>query len=225
MKAKPTVYAGIEFRSRLEAKWACFFDELGWRWTYEPFDGNGYIPDFLIHGDSPLLVEVKPAVSLADYRAPIPKMIAGLSGQWPADLLIVGADPLPAWEHDGRDGCLAGLFGQSGPCACGHDDEHPHGEYLDESGKWWSWDTGNWTFTFAHSQVCCECGALAVYRDYAPFVGRPCGHRHRGRFPYGPDWQHPIMDGYWLGPFDGAEVRTAWAAACNATKWRPGGVA
>lgn len=58
-----TLYSGIEYRSRLEARWAAFFDEIGWRHTYEPFDGDGYIPDFLIHGTRPLLVEVKPAVA------------------------------------------------------------------------------------------------------------------------------------------------------------------
>lgn len=47
----PTTYAGVTFRSRLEARWAVFFDWLGVRWDYEsePFrlsDGSGYLPDF-----------------------------------------------------------------------------------------------------------------------------------------------------------------------------------
>ena len=61
--AIPTLYQGIEYRSRLEARWAAMFDNIGWKFTYEPFDTNGYIPDFLIHGDRPMLVEIKPAVS------------------------------------------------------------------------------------------------------------------------------------------------------------------
>ena len=32
----PTLYNGIQFRSRLEAKWAAFFDLLGWEYEYEP---------------------------------------------------------------------------------------------------------------------------------------------------------------------------------------------
>lgn len=61
IKAIPTVYAGVQFRSRLEATWAAFFDVLGWRWAYEPTDLNGYIPDFdLTFGKRPLLVEIKP---------------------------------------------------------------------------------------------------------------------------------------------------------------------
>ncbi|HYE98510.1 MAG TPA: hypothetical protein VEJ18_06335 [Planctomycetota bacterium] len=48
MNAIPTVYAGVQFRSRLEARWAAYFDLWGVRWQYEPLDLNGYIPDFVI---------------------------------------------------------------------------------------------------------------------------------------------------------------------------------
>ncbi len=41
--AIPTNYKGLLFRSRLEAQWAHFFDDLDWPWEYEPFDLNGYI--------------------------------------------------------------------------------------------------------------------------------------------------------------------------------------
>lgn len=57
--SKPTIYKGIIFRSRLEARWAAFFDQLGWHWNYEPFDLNGWTPDFIL-GSERLLVEVKP---------------------------------------------------------------------------------------------------------------------------------------------------------------------
>jgi hypothetical protein len=60
MKAIPTIYNGVQFRSRLEAKWAAFFDLLGWPWQYEPFDLDGWIPDFLLGAD--ILIEVKPVV-------------------------------------------------------------------------------------------------------------------------------------------------------------------
>jgi len=55
-----TRYNGVIFRSRLEAKWAAMFDLLGWGWTYEPTDFNGWIPDFAIHGKDIIYVEVKP---------------------------------------------------------------------------------------------------------------------------------------------------------------------
>lgn len=60
MKAIATTYAGVNFRSRLEAKWAAFFDIAGWPWEYEPFDMDGWAPDFMLKGAVPALVEVKP---------------------------------------------------------------------------------------------------------------------------------------------------------------------
>src|SRR4051812_23407737 len=58
----PTCYRGVQYRSRLEAKWAAFFDLLGWPYQYEPFDLDGWVPDFVLLGKDPVLVEVKPAV-------------------------------------------------------------------------------------------------------------------------------------------------------------------
>jgi hypothetical protein len=43
----PTLYGGVKFRSRLEARWAAFADLAGWEWEYEPVDLKGWIPDFL----------------------------------------------------------------------------------------------------------------------------------------------------------------------------------
>ena len=61
IKAIPTTYAGVKFRSRLEARWAAFFDLCGWKWDYEPFDLDGWAPDFRLKiGDIIFLVEVKP---------------------------------------------------------------------------------------------------------------------------------------------------------------------
>lgn len=62
IKAIETEYAGCRFRSRLEARWAVFFDSLGVRWLYEPqgYDvGNAwYLPDFWLP-DLAVWVEVK----------------------------------------------------------------------------------------------------------------------------------------------------------------------
>lgn len=67
-QAIQTQYKGYHFRSRLEARWAVFFDalELTWEYEKEGFElGNGerYLPDFYIHavGDrGGAFVEVKP---------------------------------------------------------------------------------------------------------------------------------------------------------------------
>lgn len=84
-----TRYAGHEFRSRLEARWAAMFDRLRWPWQYEPLDLAGWIPDFMIPGPTPpLLVEVKPVVEWAgfqEHRARIAR-----SG-WAGSVLLVGA--------------------------------------------------------------------------------------------------------------------------------------
>lgn len=72
----PTIYRGVQYRSRLEAKWAAMFDLLGWEHQYEPFDLDGWIPDFLIAGrQSPILVEIKPVVSLPN------DVVAEIGGQ------------------------------------------------------------------------------------------------------------------------------------------------
>jgi hypothetical protein len=59
MKSHPTKYAGTNFRSRLEARWAAFFDLAKWSWEYEPVDDEGWVPDFILTR-SGIPVEVKP---------------------------------------------------------------------------------------------------------------------------------------------------------------------
>lgn len=88
----PTWYDGTLYRSRGEARWAVYFDSIGWEWVYEPVDGDGYIPDFLIKGKSPFFIEVKSATQEAKYREPIPKIAAGVGQRWGHDILVVGAD-------------------------------------------------------------------------------------------------------------------------------------
>lgn len=73
IKAIETTYKGYRFRSRLEARWAVFFDALGIKWQYEPEgfekstnyceeDGPNrvvrYLPDFYLP-ESGTWVEVK----------------------------------------------------------------------------------------------------------------------------------------------------------------------
>jgi len=51
-KPIPTMYSGVRFRSRLEARWAKFWDGLNIKWEYETqgflTDGQPYLPDFVI---------------------------------------------------------------------------------------------------------------------------------------------------------------------------------
>lgn len=62
IKAKPTVYKAVQFRSQLEACWAHLFDQIGMPWEYEPVQLQGWIPDFRLYGR--FLVEVKPVTPL-----------------------------------------------------------------------------------------------------------------------------------------------------------------
>ena len=74
IKAIETTYKGYRFRSRLEARWAVFFDAMRILWKYEDqgyekeveYDGKiktyRYLPDFFLPdpwGDGGMFVEVK----------------------------------------------------------------------------------------------------------------------------------------------------------------------
>ncbi len=142
----PTRHLETNFRSRLEARWASFFDLIGWRWTYEPFDADGWIPDFLIAGDAPFLVEVGPVALLSEFStkaakplaavAPYPTLIAGISptvlAQETAGYLTTdggGAGTANAdWAICGSCGAISIFheFGEFRLRPCGHmADEHP----------------------------------------------------------------------------------------------------
>lgn len=64
IKPIETVYNGYRFRSRLEARWAVFFDAVGIPYEYEPQgfvleDGTYYLPDFYLPWFK-AYVEIKP---------------------------------------------------------------------------------------------------------------------------------------------------------------------
>lgn len=53
IKSIDTTWEGYRFRSRLEARWAVYFKEMGWEFLYEPQgydlqDGTKYLPDFYL---------------------------------------------------------------------------------------------------------------------------------------------------------------------------------
>lgn len=54
IQAIETRYKGYRFRSRTEARWAVFFDDMGYTWEYEPegfvLASGWYLPDFYIKG-------------------------------------------------------------------------------------------------------------------------------------------------------------------------------
>lgn len=125
IKAIQTEYQGYLFRSRLEARWAVFFDACGVKWEYEPegYDlGQGvyYLPDFLLRdvqfggfgSDSDfsdirsLYVEVKGEMTQEDakkilsfYKAGVADEMSGLSH---TPVLVLGNIPAGATPEDIR---------------------------------------------------------------------------------------------------------------------------
>lgn len=69
---KQTAYRGILMRSRLEVRWAIYFDVLSIEWKYEPdrirlAGGRVYKPDFWLPGHK-VWVEVKPKMFTVEQR-------------------------------------------------------------------------------------------------------------------------------------------------------------
>ena len=119
----PTQYRGRQYRSRLEARWACFFDLLGWRYEYEPCDFEGWIPDFVLCEAFTVFVEVKPVTTFPqDIAAKIDATSCGY------EALIVGMTLAP--EDAELETPTIGWLRQ----ACGE-----HVEGYPAHGAQWSW--------------------------------------------------------------------------------------
>lgn len=120
MKAIETEYAGCRFRSRLEARWAVFFDSAGIEWKYEPegfrrwlsSDADGesfisYLPDFYLP-DTNTWVEVKGSDELLrkdaeriwhmlEHGSPVPGLDDSAEEGSSRGLLILGDIPRAQW--------------------------------------------------------------------------------------------------------------------------------
>ncbi len=119
IKSIETRYAGCHFRSRLEARWAVFFDRLGTKWEYEqqgyivggwdpPADiaqqspavaGRPYLPDFWLPVEQ-LWVEVKGSEADLDHGLILDAVIThwGLPATSRGDkyrMLVLGPVPRP----------------------------------------------------------------------------------------------------------------------------------
>ena len=145
----PTTYRGARFRSRLEARWAAMFDLLGWKWTYEPFDAEGYIPDFVIQGPEPFLVEIKPATLLAELAEHRNRVERAVQRTWKHPVVFLGASP----SIDGGAVNCAGLMS-----------------------VWWGLRDMAWVQTEARWGVCWKCGKIGLSQEPGcSMQARPCG--------------------------------------------------
>jgi len=98
-ESKRTIYKGICFRSKLEARWAVVFDKLGIEWVYEPdtlsrdWDGMVYYrPDFYLPNFD-FYVEVKPNDDKLQERAIDIGQLVDWDGPLAKGLIIVGVVP------------------------------------------------------------------------------------------------------------------------------------
>lgn len=231
IQAIPTIFRGVRYRSRLEAKWAAFFDRCGWETEYEPFDLRGYIPDFLILGPRPVLVDVKPALSIEQLVARGDELDP-LIRTWKRRALIVGISP-SIMQHDGN------LY--DGPALCerchAHDPrwtvsnpgENTHSGYdmlgvLSDEIPWGDPDEGE---QFYHDNErwwcgavfvrCEECSRFAIFHEGGSYHHSPCGHYLGGHWEP-PAWTNDLRRvGVRQKPFS---VREAWADAINDVQWR-----
>ena len=126
----PTIGArGLQFRSRLEAQWSYVFTELNWNWEYEPYDLNGYIPDFIVvfANGNELLIEVKSIMNVWDKEKECKAYIDKIfNSGWQKMFMIVGANVgLGKYSANGGDGVSLGIVGGS------HDD-------VDDDGRIWT---------------------------------------------------------------------------------------
>lgn len=100
MKAIETRYKGYRFRSRLEARWAVFFETLKIKFEYEPEGyelgaGERYLPDFWLP-DFHIFVEVKPEKPSHIENSKADKLAHGLGkAVW-----LVRGPPRIDWPQD-----------------------------------------------------------------------------------------------------------------------------
>lgn len=153
-----TRYAGCHFRSRLEARYAVFFDRLGIQWEYEP-EGyetpyGRYLPDFLLHLPTPALFEVKPLSELGQQD----------DRWWGASrasgVRLIAAYGLP------RDPSLPPNEQIPGPTNNGHYN------LFDGTGEFDSWDN---YYAFC---ACPWCGSVGI--EFDGRGARVCGYERHG---------------------------------------------
>lgn len=111
--AKPTMYNGRLYRSRLEARYAAMYDILNYKYEYEPFDLPGWSPDFLLQIDiDKVLIEVKPISNIRELEINyLEKLIKAVKGT-DYRLAVCGSNneifiyqewPMVFGSHDGKN--------------------------------------------------------------------------------------------------------------------------
>lgn len=141
LKAIETEHNGILYRSRLEARWAVFFDSLGIRFEYEKegfdLDGIWYLPDFWLP-EQRYWVEIKGSKPAADEERKMTAFAGALEKSNSACRFYCFPGGIPAQKDIG---------------CCGPD-----------------WDSRDWWSTAVllypgadHGQAWCECSTCGKF--------------------------------------------------------------
>lgn len=135
VKAIETEYNGYRFRSRLEARWAVFFDALGVKYQYEPegFElegGERYLPDFWLPKEQ-MWVEIKPEL------------------------------PKGVWDGSSKAERFSRALDQKVWLAAGDPLESSS---LLISGKYW-WFDNNSKIKIDEIDLCALCGSLTLHKE------------------------------------------------------------
>lgn len=133
MKGIQTDYSNLRFRSRLEANWAAFFDLVKWPWDYEPYDCDGWIPDFLLKGEFPVLIDVKP---VSGVRECLPHTAKIEASSPPLPVAIIGTGILTG-GYQGQVGEFVYSLKGDSPFIQGTDLSFGHCEHCNS----WTWFT------------------------------------------------------------------------------------
>jgi hypothetical protein len=190
IRAIETAYNGINFRSRLEARWAAMFDLLKWNWTYEPIDFDGWIPDFAIHGEHVVYVEVKP---VAEFPMDVADKIDA-SG-CPNEVLIVGMlGPMPEGS-EWFDQTFIGWLREAYPDA---------NDINNVDFSWSKAPMGRWIGS-ERMGSCQKKDIIGFCHEEGSFTDRITGRYDGG--------------GYGNGGLRSHEVILLWREACNRTRW------
>lgn len=164
MQSIDTQYAGRFFRSRLEARWAAFFDVLKTPWLYElegyEFkDGTRYLPDFFLPALD-AFIEIKPI-------RPLPAEIEKC--RWLAE--ITGKTVYLFFGNVGFYGYPSG--------------QERSLDYPDSALKFYPDGNEDSSYTWC---VCSECGKFGI--EFEGRADRICRHGDRDR---GDNPDHPLL--------------------------------
>jgi len=151
MQAIKTIYNGVKYRSKLEARWSVFFDLYGLKYEYEPKtfrlnNGKLYCPDFILL-DFDCYVEVKPLRPLTEIE------LSKLHNFELKIVLIKGAPLDCTWQllHDK-------IFAPFMPC-------YPH---FDRD-KYWRWWYAEDAEDYPRGGKYERCAEIARYYDFFKF--------------------------------------------------------